>query len=100
MTISNQAAHQAVAYALDTPRIGRLKPRFDRSDFGEADSRLLKVRRIGKDYPFGDDIVDGDFGIFLGRHDGSFVVAIQSVFPDDIIGHERFETLADLKRVW
>jgi len=100
MTISTQAAHQALAHALNTPRTGQLKCRQDRSDFGEADSYLLKVRRIGRNYPFGGDIVDGDFGLFLGRHRGTCVVAIQSVFPGDIIGYERFETLAELKRVW
>jgi len=38
----------------------RLKHRQDRADFGGEDSYLLKVRRIGRDYPCGDDVHDGD----------------------------------------
>ena len=67
MTISTEAARQALALALATPMTGRLKPRHHRSDFGGEDSHLLKVRRIGRDYPCGDDVRDGDFGFYLGR---------------------------------
>jgi hypothetical protein len=67
MTISTGAARQAVALALPTPMSGRLKPRHDHSDFGGEDSHLLKVRLIGRDYPCGDDVRDGDFGFYLGR---------------------------------
>ena len=63
MTISTEAARQALALALATPMTGRLKPRHPRSDFGGKDSHLLKVRRIGRDYPYGDDVRDGDFGL-------------------------------------
>jgi hypothetical protein len=65
MSISREAAGQALAFALATPRSGRLKPRQNRSDFGGQDSYLLKVRRIGRHYPCGDDVVDGDFGLYL-----------------------------------
>ena len=67
MTISTEAARQALALALATPMTGRLKPRHSRSDFGGEDWHLLKVRRIGRDYPCGDDVRDGDFGFYLGR---------------------------------
>ena len=67
MTISAEAARHALALALATPMTGRLKPRHSRSDFGGEDSHLLKVRRIGRDYPCGDDVRDGDFGFYLGR---------------------------------
>ena len=97
MTISTEAARQAFAFALATPRTGRLKPRQDRSEFGGEDSYLLKMRRIGRDYPCGDDVRDGDFGIYLGRHEGGYFVALQAIFPADIIGCERFQTQADLK---
>ena len=100
MTISTTAAGQALVFALATPRTGRLQPRRDRSDFGGADSNLLKVRRIGRDYPRGDDVVDGDFGVYLGQHGGAFVVALQSILPGTVIGHEPFESLDALKRVW
>jgi hypothetical protein len=100
MTISQVAARQALAFALATPMTGRLKPRQDRSDFGGQDSHLLKVRRIGRDYPCGDDVQDGDFGLYLGHHDDGYVVALQSILPGDIIGHERFATLAELKADW
>jgi len=43
---------------------------------------------------------DGDFGIYLGRHDGGYFVALQSIFPADIIGCERFQTQAELKAHW
>ena len=49
MTISKEAARQALALALATPMTGRLKPRHHRSDFGGEASHLLKVRRIGRD---------------------------------------------------
>ena len=100
MTICEDTARQALAYLLDTPRTGRLMARRDRSDFGGEDSYLLKVRRIGRDYPFGDDIEDGDFGLYLGRHADGYVVALQSVFPGDVIGYERYETLAELQHDW
>ena len=100
MTISTEAARQAVAFAFATPRTGRLKPRHDRSDFGGEDSYLLKVRRIGRDYPCGEDVHDGDFGFYLGRHDGGYLVALQAIFPANIIGCERFQTQADLKAQW
>ena len=67
MTISVEAAKHALALALATPLTGRLKPRHSRSDFGGEDSHLLKLRRIGRDYPCGDDVCDGDFGFYLGR---------------------------------
>jgi len=67
MTISAEAARHALALALATPLTGRLKPRHSRSDFGGEDSHLLKVRRIGRDYPCGDNVRDGDFGFYLGR---------------------------------
>jgi hypothetical protein len=100
MTSSAEAAKQAFAFALATPMTGRLKAREDRSEFGGEDSYLLKVRRIGRDYPCGDDVRDGDFGIYLGRHDGGYFVALQAIFPPDLIGCERFATLAELKANW
>ncbi|MCY2990619.1 MAG: hypothetical protein NTY19_22480 [Planctomycetota bacterium] len=100
MTISAAAAQQAVALALATPTTGRLKHRRDRSDFGAEDSYLLKVRRIGREYPCGGDVRDGDFGIYLGPHDGCYTVVLQAIFPADIIGYERFATLAELKASW
>ena len=66
MTISVEAARHALALALATPMTGRLKPRHSRSDFDGEDSHLLKVRRVGRDYPCGDDVRDGDFGFYLG----------------------------------
>lgn len=62
-----EGARHALALALATPLTGRLKPRHSRSDFGSEDSHLLKMRRIGPDYPCGDDVRDGDFGFYLGR---------------------------------
>ena len=100
MTISTEAAHQAFAFALATPMTGQLKPRQDSSDFGGEDSYLLKVRRIGRQYPCGDDVRDGDFGVYLGRHDGGFLVALQAIFPPDLIGYERFAALVELKAHW
>ena len=100
MTISSEAARQAVTLALVTPITGRLKDRRDRSDFGAEDSHFLKVRRIGRDYPYGDDVQDGDFGFYLGRQDAAYFVALQSVFPGHIIGCERFTSLDDLKAHW
>ena len=101
MTISAEAARQAFAFALATPMTGQLKPQQDRSDFGGEDSYLLKVRRIGRDYPCGgDDVRDGDFGIYLGRHDGAYLVALQAIFPPDLIGCERFQTQVELKAHW
>jgi len=100
MTISAEAAKQAVALALATPRTGRLKPRHSRSDFGGEDSYLLKVRRIGRDYPCVDDVHDGDFGFYLGRHDGEYFVALQAIFPPSTIGYEQFETQEELKAHW
>jgi hypothetical protein len=69
MTISREAAGQARGFAQATPKPGRLKPRQSRADFGDADSHWLKVRRIGRNYPFGNDVRDRDFGIYLGLHD-------------------------------
>jgi hypothetical protein len=100
MTISLQAARDAMTLALATTMTGTLIERCDRSDFGGPDSHLLKVRRMGKDYPFGDDIRDGDFGLYLGSHEGRYTVALQSVLVADIIGYESFDTLDELKRHW
>ena len=100
MTISAEAALQAIAFALASPRTGCLKPRPNRSDFGNPDSYGLAVRRIGRAYPCGDDLQDGDFGTYLGLHGGDYVVALQSIFPGDIIGCERFATLAELRARW
>ena len=75
MTISLEAARQALGFATATPKTGRLKPRRSRTDFGDADSHWLKVRRIGRNYPFGNDVRDGDFGIYLGLHDEGYLVA-------------------------
>ena len=80
MTISTAAARQAVAFALATPTTGRLKHRRDRSDFGAEDSYLLKVRRIGREYPCGGDVRDGDFGIYLGPHAGGYPVSLLGLF--------------------
>ena len=100
MSISAEAAKQAFAFAMATPTTGRLKHRQDRADFGGIDSHLLKVRRIGRNYPCGEDVRDGDFGYYLGCHEGGFVVALQAIFPDVIIGCERFETQQELKAHW
>jgi hypothetical protein len=100
MTISPEAAQRVVALARATPKTGRLKPRPSRADFGEADSYWLKVRRVGRNYPFGDDVRDGDFGIYLGLHDEGYLVALQAMFPPDIIGYERFHSLGDLRAHW
>ena len=35
---------------------------------------------------------DGDFGFYLGRHDGDYFVALQAIFPPGLIGCERFQT--------
>jgi len=100
MTISAEAADRAVAFVLATPMTGQLKPRQHRSEFGGEDSHLLKVRRIGRHYPCGDDVQDGDFGIYLGRHEDGYFVALQAVFPPGIIGCERFKTQEDLRAHW
>ena len=99
MTVSSEAAGWALARALETPR-GMFRARRDRAEFGGPDSYRLKVRRIGRDYPFGDDVRDGDFGLYLGLHEGAHIVAIQSVFPAEIIGYERFPSLEELRRIW
>ena len=100
MPVSSEAARQALALALATPKTGSIRLRHDRSDFGGPDSFRLKVRRIGRDYPFGDDIQDGDFGLYLGLHDGAYMVAMQSILVADIIGFERYTSLAELKQHW
>jgi hypothetical protein len=100
MPISPDAARQGQRYTLATPLSGKLRPRRDRSDFGGVDSYRLKVRRLGRDYPFGNDIRDGDFGVFLGPHEGSYLVALQSLLSAGIVGLERYPTLADLKQHW
>jgi hypothetical protein len=100
MTVSREAATRAIALAVATHSPETTGPRRDRSDFGSPDSHLLKVRRIGRDYPFGDDVRDGDFGIYLGLHQGAYVVALQAIFPGQIIGCERFASLEELRRIW
>ena len=100
MTISSEAARQAVVYALATPRTGWMKLRRDRSDFGSGDSHFLKVRRVGRDYLCGNNLQDGDFGIYLGQQDSVYVVAVQSIIPGHIIGCEEFATPGDLKARW
>ena len=100
MTISREAATRAFACALATPMTGFIRERRHRGDFGGPDSHLLKVRRIGRDYPFGDEIRDGDFGLYLGLHDGRYTVALQSILVADIIGYESFDSLDELKRHW
>ncbi len=100
MPISVQAAQQAQRLLQVTANTGQLKPRQNRADFGGPDSYLLKVRRIGRDYPFGNDIQDGDFGIFLGLHDEGYLVALQTLLPGDIIGYEQFHSLAALRATW
>ena len=99
MTVSSEAAGWALARVLETPR-GMLRARRDRAEFGGPDSYLLKVRRIGRDYPFGDDVRDGDFGLYVGLHEDAHVVAIQAIFPAEIIGCERFPSLEELRRIW
>jgi hypothetical protein len=100
MTISEQAAAQAIRLLQATAKTGQLKPRQSRADFGGPDSYRLKVRRIGRNYPFGSDIQDGDFGIFLGLHDEGYLVALQTLVPGNIIGYEQFHSLAALKANW
>lgn len=100
MPISSEAARQAVAFALATPRTGSLCYRNARSDFGGRDSFLLKVRRIGRNYPFGDDIQDGDFGLYLGLHEGAYTVALQSILGAEIIGFEQYPTVPELRQHW
>ena len=100
MPISSEAARKAVAFALATPRTGSVRYRNARSDFGGRDSFLLKVRRIGRDYPFGDDVQDGDFGLYLGPHEGAYTVALQSIFGAEIIGMEQYPTVPELKQHW
>ncbi len=94
MAISQQAASRAERFLEETPSSGQLKPRQSRADFGGPDSYRLKVRRIGRDYPF------GDFGIFLGLHDEGYLVALQLIFIGEIIGYERFHSLGDLRAHW
>jgi hypothetical protein len=59
--------------ALNYNSVARMRP-------VPADSHLLKVRRMGRDYRF------GDFGLYLGLHEGRYTVALQSVLVADIIG--------------
>ena len=99
MTVSAEAARLALALAFATPMTGCLQARQDRPDFGGKCPHLLKVRRIRRNDPCG-DVRDGDFGIYLGRHDGGYFVALQAIFPPDLIGCERFPTLAELKANW
>ena len=100
MPISQQAASRAERSLQETPPSGQLKPRTSRADFGGPDSYRLKVRRIGRDYPFGDDVRDGDFGICLGLHDEGYLVALQRIFFGEIIGYERFHSLGELRAHW
>ena len=94
MTISIAAARQAFAFALATPFTGRLKHRQDRSDFGGEDSYLLKVRRVGRDYPVATTSAMGISACISAVTTAGYVVALQAIFPADIIGYERFATLA------
>ena len=100
MPISPQAAEQAERLLRVTAKTGQLKDRSSRADFGGPDSYRLKVRRIGRNYPFGSDIRDGDFGIFLGLHDEGYLVALQTVVLGRIIGYEPFHSLAALHASW
>ncbi len=99
-SISQQAASRAERSLQETPPSLQLKPRSSRADFGGPDSYQLKVRRIGRDYPFGDDVRDGDFGIYLGLHDEGYLVALQTLLPGNIIGYERFHSLGELRAHW
>ena len=68
-TSSAVGSPQARNSSSGTPRAGRLKPRHSRSDFGGDDSHLLKVRRIGRDFSYGDNVRDAKFGFYLSRQD-------------------------------
>lgn len=72
--------------------------RVDRSDFGGADDVGLNLRRIGRQNvtDFGPD----DFGVFLGRHDDSFVVAVKDFWTWKPTTCEIFSSLAELKQFW
>jgi len=56
--------------------------------------------RIGRDYPCGDDVRDGDFGFYSGRQGGGYFVALQAIFPPSTIGYEQFQTQEELKAHW
>jgi hypothetical protein len=103
MIVSDAAARQAVAYGLRTPASGRRIPRCHRSDFGGPDSYRLKVRRIGKNYdaPASIGADEPCFGLYLGPHDGKWIVALQTARSLTIVvGLAAYPSLNELKQHW
>ena len=103
MIVSDAAARQAVAYGLCTPASGRCIPRCHRSDFGGPDSYRLKVRRIGKNYDDPASIGPDEpcFGLYLGPHDGKWIVALQTARSfTAVVGLAAYPSLSQLKQQW
>ena len=90
-TKSQQEAYQ---YWLDSPILNKKRSPTGPFDFGDEQTIGLHLKRVNYK-------IDNkeDFGLYLGQHDDTYVVAIKS-WDYQIIGAECFNSLDNLKAEW
>jgi hypothetical protein len=91
----------AAVYQFDSPVFGKKKSPTSRSDFGGQDTVGLNLRRIGLSFDLpGEFPMDESFGVFLGKHDDGWVVALKKFDYSGLSGAEVFPDLDSLQRRW
>ena len=85
---------QALEIWQDSPVLRPFRKINHRDDWGDEQTIGVNLKRIN--YNFNNE---NDFGIYLGKHDIGFVVAIKS-WDFKITGGEVFTSLEELKTVW
>jgi len=91
-------ATTAYNYWLDSPIWGHKRPTKNASDFGDAQTVGLHLKRSCLTFHQLD--ITLDFGLFLGEHDGKWIVGIKNEDASKLIGGEVFDSLSELRQAW
>lgn len=88
---------EAYNYWLDSSIFVTKRTPKNAEDFGDFSTIGCCLKRRGLDF---NDLEECDFSIFLGVHNGKWIIINRSMELDRIVGGEVFDSLRDLKEAW
>ena len=98
--IIRKSAEDAAQYWSDSSIFGSKRSPENRSDFGDNKTVGLSLRRIGSNIDNKESNPDDSFGLFLGKHQDGWIVAIKKFDFSGFSACEIHQSLESVQRKW
>jgi hypothetical protein len=66
-------------------------------DYGDEKTVLLHLKRVGSSIG---DLNEDNYGIYLGKHNDGYVVAVKDFMGSGLTSCEVFDTESEMKTIW